>query len=138
MNPQPTIGTERTREAEAVRIEDLVAAARALIVPGGRRVLGITGAPGSGKSTLGETIVSALGDQAVLVGLDGFHLANAELDRLGRRARKGAADTFDAAGYVNLLRYCARRRTRPSTPRSSTGAWRSPSPARCPSRATCP
>lgn len=104
MNPEPTIGTERAREAEAVRIEDLVEAARALIVPGGRRVLGITGAPGSGKSTLGETIVSALGDQAVLVGLDGFHLANAELDRLGRRARKGAADTFDAAGYVNLLR----------------------------------
>jgi len=36
--------------------------------------------------------------------MDGFHLANAELERLGRRARKGAPDTFDAAGYVALLR----------------------------------
>lgn len=35
--------------------------------------------------------------------MDGFHLANSELDRLGRRGRKGAPDTFDAAGYVNLL-----------------------------------
>jgi len=36
--------------------------------------------------------------------MDGFHLANAELTRLGRRDRKGAPDTFDAAGYVALLR----------------------------------
>ncbi|MFE4663654.1 nucleoside/nucleotide kinase family protein [Streptomyces sp. NPDC056716] len=84
--------------------DDLIDAARALITPGRRRILGITGAPGSGKSTLGETLVAALGDQAVLVGLDGFHLATGELDRLGRRDRKGAADTFDAAGYINLLR----------------------------------
>ncbi|MET8829050.1 nucleoside/nucleotide kinase family protein [Streptomyces sp. NPDC004610] len=87
-----------------VTVDDLIESARALITPGTRRILGITGAPGSGKSTLGETLVSALGDQAVLVGLDGFHLATAELDRLGRRARKGAADTFDAAGYISLLR----------------------------------
>jgi pantothenate kinase len=36
--------------------------------------------------------------------MDGFHLANAELDRLGRAERKGAPDTFDSAGYVALLR----------------------------------
>jgi len=36
--------------------------------------------------------------------MDGFHLANRELERLGRRDRKGAADTFDADGYVGLLR----------------------------------
>jgi pantothenate kinase len=35
--------------------------------------------------------------------MDGFHLSNAELERLGRRHRKGAPDTFDAAGYVALL-----------------------------------
>ncbi|MGW3287305.1 nucleoside/nucleotide kinase family protein [Streptomyces sp. NPDC001002] len=93
----------------AMGVQDLIEAARGLITPGRRRILGITGAPGSGKSTLGELLVSALGDQAVLVGLDGFHLANAELDRLGRRERKGAADTFDAAGYVNLLRRLASR-----------------------------
>lgn len=89
---------------EDVAVEDLVRAARGLIAEGQRRILGITGAPGAGKSTLAEALADALGDQAVLVGLDGFHLANDELHRLGRHARKGAADTFDAAGYVNLLR----------------------------------
>jgi pantothenate kinase len=96
--------TANGTRAEIVDVAELIESARALVVPGQRRILGITGAPGSGKSTLGETIVSALGDQAVLVGLDGFHLSTSELDRLGRRDRKGAADTFDAAGYVNLLR----------------------------------
>ena len=36
--------------------------------------------------------------------MDGFHLANVELARLGRASRKGAEDTFDSAGYVALLR----------------------------------
>jgi pantothenate kinase len=36
--------------------------------------------------------------------MDGFHLAQRELEALGRADRKGAADTFDAAGYVALLR----------------------------------
>jgi pantothenate kinase len=36
--------------------------------------------------------------------MDGFHLAQAELVRLGRQDRKGAIDTFDGAGYVALLR----------------------------------
>jgi pantothenate kinase len=43
-------------------------------------------------------------DRAVLVPMDGFHLANTELVRLARRGRKGAQDTFDSAGYVALLR----------------------------------
>lgn len=84
-------------------LDELVTAAQALVLPGERRILGLAGAPGSGKSTLGEILASALGDDAILVGLDGFHLANAELHRLGRHERKGAADTFDAAGYTNLL-----------------------------------
>jgi pantothenate kinase len=36
--------------------------------------------------------------------MDGFHLAQVELERLGRAQRKGAPDTFDAAGYAALLR----------------------------------
>ena len=49
--------------------------------------------------------MDALGpDAARLVGMDGFHLAQAELERLGRADRKGAPDTFDAAGFVALLR----------------------------------
>jgi pantothenate kinase len=82
---------------------DLVAAARRLADSGGRRILGITGAPGAGKSTLARRLVAELGDRAVEVGMDGFHLAQRELQRLDRTARKGAPDTFDAVGYVALL-----------------------------------
>ena len=47
--------------------------------------------------------MAELGEQARLVPMDGFHLAQAELVRLGRRDRMGAPDTFDAAGYAALL-----------------------------------
>lgn len=82
---------------------ELVTRAQALLVPGQRRILGVTGAPGAGKSTLCAALAGALGEDAALVGMDGFHLANQELDRLGRRGRKGAPDTFDADGYAALL-----------------------------------
>ncbi|WP_432150722.1 nucleoside/nucleotide kinase family protein [Streptomyces sp. bgisy029] len=78
--------------------------ARSLAQTGRRRVLGIAGPPGAGKSTVARRLVEALGGRAVLVPMDGFHLAGAELERLGRADRKGAPDTFDAAGYVALLR----------------------------------
>lgn len=81
----------------------LVARALALVAGGRRAILGIAGPPGGGKSTLAETVVAALGDRAVLVPMDGFHIAQPELVRLGRRDRMGAPDTFDAAGYVALL-----------------------------------
>ncbi|GAB3594893.1 nucleoside/nucleotide kinase family protein [Angustibacter peucedani] len=77
-----------------------------------RALVGITGAPGAGKSTVAEQVVEALcrnGVRAVLVPMDGFHLAQRELERLGSAPRKGAPDTFDAAGFVALL---ARLRSR--------------------------
>jgi pantothenate kinase len=84
---------------------DLVERARTLAVPGQRHLLGITGAPGAGKSKVAQEIVDKLGPgMAVLVPMDGFHLSNQTLIALGRRGRKGASDTFDADGYVNLLR----------------------------------
>jgi pantothenate kinase len=83
--------------------DHLIERARRLAVPGRRRVLGIAGAPGAGKSTLAEGLVDALDGLAVLVPMDGFHLARRELARLGRAGRKGAPDTFDAAGYAALL-----------------------------------
>jgi pantothenate kinase len=86
-----------------VDVEGLVRRARRLAAEPGRPVLGIVGAPGAGKSTLAAAVTAAV-DGAVLVPMDGFHLANAELERLGRRDRKGAPDTFDAAGYVATLR----------------------------------
>jgi pantothenate kinase len=84
--------------------EELLARARALAADGERRILGIAGPPGGGKSTVSRMIVAELGDLARLLPMDGFHLAQAELVRLGRRDRMGAPDTFDAAGYAALLR----------------------------------
>lgn len=88
--------------------------ARGLVVDGGRAVLGITGAPAAGKTTLAEELVAVLapapppglaaGAWVAHVPMDGFHLADVELERLGLRDRKGAPDTFDALGYANLLR----------------------------------
>ena len=88
--------------------DDLLTRARALGRPGERTILGIAGSPGSGKTTLAERLVRKLngtGDPWVAqVPMDGFHLADVELERLGLRDRKGAPDTFDAAGYAALLR----------------------------------
>ncbi|WP_406005290.1 nucleoside/nucleotide kinase family protein [Streptomyces sp. NBC_00637] len=89
--------------------DDLLVRARDLAGDGRRRaLLGIAGSPGAGKTTLAERLVRELngtGEPWVAhVPMDGFHLADAELDRLGRRDRKGAPDTFDAAGYAALLR----------------------------------
>ena len=83
---------------------ELISRAKALAAGGERRVLGIAGAPGAGKGTVAERVLSEVAGSAVLVPMDGFHLANAQLSRLGRADRKGAPDTFDAAGYVALLR----------------------------------
>ena len=82
----------------------LVERARRLVASGRRRILGIVGPPGGGKSTVARLVVAQLGAAAALVPMDGFHLAQAELVRLGRRDRMGAPDTFDADGYVALLR----------------------------------
>ncbi|MEU5163285.1 nucleoside/nucleotide kinase family protein [Streptomyces sp. NPDC020875] len=92
-------------EPDSAPFASLADRARGLAVPGRRRILGIAGAPGAGKSTLAARLVAALGEgrTAALVPMDGFHLARAELRRLGREHRKGAPDTFDADGYLALL-----------------------------------
>jgi pantothenate kinase len=91
-------------EVESLSLSQLVQRAAALCKPGHRSLLGITGAPGAGKSTLAAALVDALGAKAALLPMDGFHLADEELSRLGRSSRKGAIDTFDGAGYVHTLR----------------------------------
>ena len=75
-----------------------------IINGGGRFITALAGAPGAGKSTLATDLMAALGTGARVVPMDGFHLANVELARLGRAHRKGAPDTFDSAGYVDLLK----------------------------------
>ncbi len=72
-----------------------------------RYLAGIAGPPGAGKSTLAALLLERLisqGAAAKIVPMDGFHLDNAELDRLGLRSRKGAPNTFDALGFVELVK----------------------------------
>jgi len=81
----------------------------------GRVLVGIAGAPGSGKSTVADQLVAALRDRdgpsaAALLPMDGFHRDNAELDAMGLRAVKGAPETFDADAFVALV--CAVRTAR--------------------------
>ena len=68
----------------------------------GRSVLGLVGCPGAGKSTLSAAISAGVAS-SVVVPMDGFHMLNDDLVRLGRRDRKGAPDTFDVDGFVALL-----------------------------------
>lgn len=72
-----------------------------------RVIVGIAGEPGAGKSTLaGQTqlILEQAGIKTAVVPMDGYHLANEVLESLARRDRKGAIDTFDASGYLSMLR----------------------------------
>ncbi len=87
----------------------LAARIRAMAAAESRRVLvGIAGPPGAGKSTLAAHVVAELGDGAVLVPMDGYHLAQRVLARAGLVDVKGAPETFDAAGYLALLHRLAR------------------------------
>lgn len=92
-------------------VPELAERARTLCTPGMVTILGIAGPPGAGKSTLATALLDDLAatltdpesNQVTYVPLDGFHLADIELERLGIRDRKGAPETFDAAGYANAL-----------------------------------
>ncbi|MGH3938549.1 MAG: nucleoside/nucleotide kinase family protein [Pseudonocardiaceae bacterium] len=94
--------------------DQLVDRARSLVADGHRALLGVTGPPGVGKTTLAEQLSQALAPAPppgltpyqwiAHVPMDGFHLADVELARLHRHDRKGAPDTFDPVGYAALLR----------------------------------
>lgn len=80
---------------------------------GKRRIIAIAGAPGSGKSTLADKLVARLNASrsgtAELLPMDGYHYDDVLLDELGRRAHKGAPDTFDVGGLEHTLERLSRR-----------------------------
>lgn len=79
---------------------------------GQRLMIALTGAPGSGKSTLATELSRRLTLQKcpnAVVPMDGFHLDNAILDQRGWLGRKGAPETFDAAGALRLFTAIRRR-----------------------------
>jgi pantothenate kinase len=73
----------------------------------GRVLIGICGAPGAGKSTLAAELAERLNDgapgTAVVVPMDGFHLAASVIAGDARANRRGAPDTFDPDGFAALL-----------------------------------
>lgn len=74
---------------------------------GKRHIIAIAGPPATGKSTLAENLCQYLNDnslrKAALLPMDGYHYDDVLLKKLGRYARKGAADTFDVAGLKHML-----------------------------------
>lgn len=95
---------------DSPEITQAVDALRRRMVPGARTILGIAGAPGSGKSTFAAWLQEQFSPgTSVVVPMDGFHLGNAVIEGTPLRQRKGAMDTFDAGGYLSLLRRLARR-----------------------------
>lgn len=97
-----------TRMSSARVLESLAADAIALGESATRAVLGIAGSPGAGKSTFVEALLDVIEERhgpgwVAHVPMDGFHLADVQLRRLGMADRKGAPETFDVAGYAHLL-----------------------------------
>ena len=79
-------------------------AERAMEQGQGRFITALVGPPGAGKSTLASALVAELGAGARIVPMDGFHLDNQVLAERGLLARKGCPESFDAMGFVHLLR----------------------------------
>ncbi len=103
-------GQQITKAVLSPEVQQAVTDLRLRLADGNRMLLGIAGAPGSGKSTFAACLSELLGPgSAVVVPMDGFHLGNAIIDGTPLRERKGAIDTFDVGGYLSLLQRLARR-----------------------------
>jgi pantothenate kinase len=94
--------------AESETLERLADDAIALAECRPRAILGIAGSPGAGKSTLVERLLARISERkgdgwVAHIPMDGFHLADEQLRRLGVLERKGAPETFDPKGYAQLL-----------------------------------
>ena len=92
-----------TQPASLTSLEEVITRAKSLM-GGERKIVGLIGKPGAGKSTLSAQLIEQLGDQAAILNMDGYHLSNKQLQRLNLSDRKGAFNTFDSDGFVSLLR----------------------------------
>jgi pantothenate kinase len=89
---------------------DSLSSQLSVLKPGQRYILGITGAPGAGKTTFTNWLVREInsrthGDNpAIGVPMDGFHYTNQKLGEMGLLELKGIPETFDSAGFLALLK----------------------------------
>jgi len=98
------IGARDGRVAPVLHsLSEVAEVIKAELRPDRRMVVGIVGAPGSGKSTIAAELVRLLEPNATVLPMDGFHLPQAELVRLGRRQRMGSPDTFDVGGFLSTV-----------------------------------
>ncbi len=86
-------------------LQQAAAAIKAVPMKNGRRIIAIAGAPASGKSTFAKMLSRQI-VQSCVVPMDGFHLDNAVLEPLGLLPKKGAPETFDVAGFIDIIRAC--------------------------------
>ena len=112
--------------AELARIE-------ALLAGGGRKLLGLVGRTGLGQVDPGPGAAGGLAGAGAGVPMDGFHLADVELQRLGRAGRKGAPTPSTAPATWRCCGACGRSRPmKPSMRRSSGARSRKQWPGRSP------
>ncbi len=104
-----------TRTLSALLFTEHLMEIAAGVPAGERRLVAIAGPPGGGKSTLVEEIEAAFRARfgqtsapVAVLPMDGFHYDDELLVELGRKARKGAPDTFDVGGLKATLGRLAR------------------------------
>ncbi|WP_020560724.1 nucleoside/nucleotide kinase family protein [Thiofilum flexile] len=73
-----------------------------------RQLIALAAPPAAGKSTLAHQLVMALNqgqnECAKVIPMDGFHLDNRILTERGLLTRKGSPETFDALGFIHLIK----------------------------------